>query len=269
MSRKQKYTLDARRVMAGLDTDIVGRQVHFYPSVDSTNVIASNMAEKEADEGLVILADEQTAGRGRHGRRWDAPAGSSVLMSVLFRPDLPSEKINLLTMIMSLAALDGIRDTTDLEATIKWPNDVLINNLKVGGVLTEGSFVGDRLDYAVIGLGLNANFDRSEFPGIPPAASSLMIILGGSVDRLALVQAILRAADRRYLALKSGQSPFEEWAQRLSTLGQRVQVTLPGEIVEGVAEGVDQQGRLRVRKDDDVLVEVTAGDVVMLRRRED
>ncbi len=270
MMQEPKQTLNAERVMAGLNTQIVGREVHFYPSVGSTNVIAKTMAAEAAGEGLVILTDEQTAGRGRHGRRWDAPARSSILMSILFRPDLPAGKANLLTAIMSLAAINGIHDVTGLEAAIKWPNDILVNDLKVGGVLTETSLVRDQFDYAVVGLGLNVNFDPSEVPGIPPTASSLMVALGGRrIDRLALVQAILRTADRQYRALKAGQSPHAEWVRHLTTVGRRVHVALADDSLRGVAEGVTRQGSLQVRKDNGTGVEVRAGDVVTLRRHED
>lgn len=269
MSQGQGCALDAEQVMAGLDTEIVGRQVQFYPSVGSTNVIAKTMAAKEAGEGLVILTDEQTAGRGRRGRQWTAPAGTSILMSILLRPGLSADKLNLLTMIVSLAAVDGIQAVTERQAMLKWPNDILIGGMKVGGVLTEGSVIGSWLEYAVVGLGLNVNFDPSEIPQVPPTASSLMVILGEPVDRLVLVQAILDAADRRYRALKAGQSPFDEWSQHLSTIGQHVQITLAPETVEGVVEGVDKRGALRLRTDDGALIEVAAGDVVMLRSRAD
>jgi BirA family biotin operon repressor/biotin-[acetyl-CoA-carboxylase] ligase len=255
--------------MAGLDTEILGRQVVVYPSVGSTNVIARSMADEGAGEGLVILADEQTAGRGRRGRGWHAPVGSSILMSILFRPELPASHANLLTMIVSLAALEGIREITGLAAGLKWPNDVLLNDRKVAGILTEGSFTGDRLDYAVVGLGLNVNFDPAEIPDIPTTASSLLAVLGRPVDRLALVRAILRATDRRYRALKAGQSPHEEWAQHLTTLGRHVTVTTPDGVVEGIAECVNQQGNLCVRQDDGTLAELAVGDVIMLRRPED
>ncbi|RME43879.1 MAG: biotin--[acetyl-CoA-carboxylase] ligase [Chloroflexi bacterium] len=227
------------------------------------------MAAREADEGLVILADEQTAGRGRHGRRWDAPAGSSILMSILFRPDLPASDVNLLTMIVSLAALDGIAEVTGLEAALKWPNDVVVGDRKVGGLLTESSFIGSRLEYAVVGLGLNVNFDPADVANIPSTASSLMVLLGRPVDRLALVRAILTATDWRYRALKAGHSPHAEWSRHLTTIGQRVRVILPVDMVEGVAEGVNRQGSLLVRQDDGTLAEVAAGDVVTLRRHAD
>ena len=265
MPQDKKQGLSADLVMAGLQTDIVGHRALFYPSVGSTNVIARTMAAKGAGEGLVILADEQTAGRGRLGRRWDAPAGSSILMSILFRPDLPASDANLLTMVVSLAAIDGIGEVAGLEATLKWPNDVLIGRRKVGGVLTESSLVGDRLDYAVVGLGLNVNFDPADVAGIPPTATSLMVNLGRPVDRLALVRAILMVVDRRYRSLKAGHSPHQEWSQHLTTIGQRVRVTWSSGVVEGITEGVNRLGGLLVRRDDGSLAEIAVGDVTMLR----
>lgn len=265
MSQDKKQDLDAELVMAGLRTKIVGRKVRFYPSVGSTNVIARTMAAGEADEGLMILADEQTAGRGRLGRRWDAPAGSSILMSILFRPDLPASDAHLLTMVVSLAAIDGIGEVAGLQATLKWPNDVLIGSRKVGGVLTESSFIGERLDYAAVGLGLNVNFDPADVAGIPPTATSLMVSLGRPVDRLALVRAILTATDRRYQALKAGHSPRAEWARNLTTIGRRVRVTWSRGVVEGVAEGVNRLGGLLVRRDDGSAAEIAVGDVTLLR----
>lgn len=265
MFQDNDQSLSAEQVMAGLQTDIIGRRVLFYPSVGSTNVIAKTKAAREADEGLVILADEQTAGRGRLGRRWDAPVGSSILMSILFRPDLPASDAHLLTMVVSLAAIDGIGEVTGLQASLKWPNDVLVGGRKVGGILTESSFIGDRLDYAVVGLGLNVNFDPADIAGIPPTATSLMVLLGRPVDRLALVRAILSVVDRRYRALKAGHSPREEWSHNLSTIGRRVRVTWSRGVVEGVAEAVNRSGGLLVRRDDGSLAEIAVGDVTLLR----
>lgn len=254
----------AAQITAGLATRIIGRTVLVYPSVTSTNTVVKTMAAEGADEGLVVLAEVQSAGRGRHGRRWEAPPGSSILMSVLFRPELPAEDAGWLTMLVSLAAIDAIREVTGLEAAIKWPNDILIDHLKVGGVLTESSLVGDRLEYAVVGLGLNVNFDPRDYPEIPPTASSLLVRLGRPVDRVTLMRAILMALDRRYCALKAGHSPYQEWSQHLATLGQRVRVVTPTGTLEGTAEGANLRGDLQVRRDDGRLVELVVGDVITL-----
>jgi BirA family biotin operon repressor/biotin-[acetyl-CoA-carboxylase] ligase len=259
--------LRPQRVLNNLGTQIIGREVAYYPSVASTMDIAVERAEEGAAEGLVVLTDEQTAGRGRHGRPWVAPAGSSVLMSILFRPALSADAGNQLSMLLALAAVDAIRAVAGLEAAVKWPNDILVGGSKVAGLLSQSRLSGRKIDYLVVGMGLNVNFDPSRTHDIPTTASSLMLALGRPVDRHALVRAILRAADARYTALRDNQSPLPDWSKKLATLGQRVRVIqATGEIV-GTAEDVDVSGNLIVRCDDGTQLTVMAGDVVNLRHR--
>jgi len=263
MTEGKEEPLSAERITAGLHTSVIGRRVLYYPTVDSTNVVAHEMALAGAEEGLVVVADEQTAGRGRLGRRWIAPAGTSLLFSILLRPRLQAPQIPWLTMIVSLAALDGIREVTDARAGLKWPNDVLIDGRKAGGVLTEFSMTGEHLDFAVVGLGLNVNFDPAEVPELPPETTSLMMALGHPVNRLPLLRAILRAADERYLRLLAGESPLQEWASHLTTLGQTVRVSTPTGVEEGVAEDVDVLGELILRRSDGTRVTIPSGDVTL------
>lgn len=263
MAEKKEEPLTPERITAGLHTSVIGRRVLYYPTVDSTNVVAHRMAVAGAEEGLVVVADEQTAGRGRLGRRWIAPAGTSLLFSILLRPRLRPPQIPWLTMIVSLAALDGIREVTGVEAALKWPNDVLIDGRKAGGVLTEFGMTGGHLDFAVIGLGLNVNFDPAAVPELPPETTSLMVVLGRPVRRLRLLRAILRAADERYLRLLAGESPLQEWTTHLATLGQTVRVRTPSGIEEGVAEDVDVLGELILRRPDGTRVTIPSGDVTL------
>lgn len=257
--REEPFT--AERIATGLHTSVIGRRVLYYPTVDSTNVVVHEMALAGAEEGLVVVADEQTAGRGRLGRRWIAPAGTSLLFSILLRPRLRMAQLPWLTMVVSLAALDGIREVTGVEAALKWPNDVLIDGRKAGGVLTEFGTTGEHLDFAVIGLGLNVNFDPAAVPELPPETTSLMVALGRPVQRLPLLRAILRAADERYLRLLAGESPLQEWAAHLATLGQHVRVSTPTGVEEGVAEDVDVLGELILRRSDGTRVTIPSGDV--------
>ncbi len=255
----------AGQVMAGLQTTQIGHPTLFFPVIGSTNAMAQNMADAGYDEGLVILADEQTAGRGRHGRAWIAPPGSSVLMSVLLRPSLPVEQVNYLTMIVALAAVEAIETVAGLPAGLKWPNDLVIQDRKVGGVLTESTFIGDRLSYVVVGLGLNINFDPAQIPGIPPTATSLMVACGRPLDRVVLIRAILEGVERRYQALLAGHSSYSDWVCRLTTLGRRVRVKTPTAIVEGVAAEAGPEGHLIIRQEDGQCIQVTVGEVFMLR----
>jgi BirA family biotin operon repressor/biotin-[acetyl-CoA-carboxylase] ligase len=263
MAEQQSDILSPEKVTAGLRTSVIGRRVLYYPSVSSTNAVAHEMALQGAEEGLVVLADEQTAGRGRLGRRWIAPAGTSLLLSVLLRPGFTADRAPWLTMIISLATLDGIREVTGLEGALKWPNDVLLDGRKAGGILTEIGLTGDHLDFAVVGLGLNVNFDPTTVPDLPPGTTSLMLALGKQVDRLALLRAILRAADDRYVRLLAGESPHQEWAAHLATLGQHVRVHTPAGVEEGIAEGIDLNGALILRREDGTKVTIPSGDVTL------
>jgi BirA family biotin operon repressor/biotin-[acetyl-CoA-carboxylase] ligase len=257
-------TLTAERILAGLETAFVGRTLEYWPEIESTNARARRLAEGGAPEGTLVLTDYQTAGRGRLGRQWVAPVGSSLLMSLVFRPRIAPVQVQRLTMICGLAAVDAIESETGLEAGLKWPNDILTGGAKAGGILTEIGLRGDRVDYAVVGLGLNVNLDPARLPGeLLMEATSLAHVLGESVPRLPLLWALLQAVETRYLALQSGHSPHNEWAERLVTLGRAVTVALGDGVVQGIAEGVDADGALLVRSADGGLRTVLAGDVTL------
>jgi BirA family biotin operon repressor/biotin-[acetyl-CoA-carboxylase] ligase len=189
-------------IRAGLATRFVGRTVHYWPAVGSTNDELKRLAEAGAPEGTLAIADEQTAGRGRlRGRTWVAPAGSSLLMSLLFRPAwLAPAQAQQITMLCALAAADAVAQLTGLQPGLKWPNDLLLDGKKLAGVLTELGFVGDKLAWAVVGVGLNINADfagQPELPALGPQAQvaataiSLSMALRRPVSRLRLLHAYL------------------------------------------------------------------------------
>jgi BirA family biotin operon repressor/biotin-[acetyl-CoA-carboxylase] ligase len=259
--------LTAERVLAGLETAFVGQTLEVWPEIESTNARARRLAEEGAPEGTLVLTDYQTAGRGRLGRQWVAPAGSSLLLSLIFRPEVAPAQIQRLTMICGLAAVDAIESETGLEAGLKWPNDILVGGAKAGGILTEVGLRVDGVEYAVVGIGLNVNLDPAQLPrDLLVEATSLAQVLGESVPRLPLLWALLQAVETRYLALQAGRSPHGEWAERLVTLGRAVTVVGGGRVVEGVAEGVDADGGLLVRSADGCLRTVLAGDVRLRRQ---
>jgi BirA family biotin operon repressor/biotin-[acetyl-CoA-carboxylase] ligase len=245
----------------------VGRNLAYFPAVPSTNDIARRLAQDGAPEGTVVVADHQTAGRGRMGRRWCAPPGAGLLLSLLFRPQLAPHQVQRLTMVCSLAVLDAVAAETGLSLDLKWPNDVVAGGAKVAGLLSEVALpagAGGRVEYAVVGIGLNANLDPAELPAdlIMPA-TSLSALAGRRVARLPLLVALLAAVEARYLALRAGRSPHREWAGRLTTLGRRVAASGAGTAWEGVAEAVDADGALLLRLDDGRTERVVAGDVTL------
>jgi BirA family biotin operon repressor/biotin-[acetyl-CoA-carboxylase] ligase len=251
-------------IREGLATEYVGRHVVYLPETGSTNVEARRLAERGVPEGTLVIADHQTAGRGRFHRRWEAPPGSSLLMSVVFRPPLAPFQVQRVTMICGLAVADAVESETGLRVDLKWPNDLVICGAKAGGILTEVAMAGDRVDYVIVGIGLNVNVDFAQpAGGFLTAATSLSQALERPVARLPVLRAFLRVLERRYEALKAGHSPYNEWAERLVTLGKPVTVSTSNAVWEGVAEGVDADGALLVRLADDRLQVVMAGDVTL------
>jgi len=240
------------------------RAVHFLAECESTNDEARTLALAGEPEGALVLADYQTAGRGRLGRAWQAPRGSSLLFSTLLRPPLAPELALQAVMAASLGVMHGIRRETGLPARLKWPNDVLIREKKAGGILCELGFDGGRLDYVIVGIGLNVNFDPREVDGIPPDAAGIQSELGRSIPRTALLQAMLEEMETRYAEILRGTSLRGAWERALDTVGRRVKVVLSdGEIV-GTAERVEETGALVVRLDDGAARTILAGDVVHL-----
>ena len=254
--------LSASAIRESLDTALVGQNVVYLPVTGSTNQEARWLAEAGAPEGTLVIADHQTAGRGRLGRRWEAPRGSSLLMSLLFRPSLAPHQIPWLTMICGLAVADAVESETGLRVALKWPNDLVVGQAKAGGILTEIAVTGNQVDYAIVGIGLNVNLDPARLPGgLLTAATSLSHALGRPVARLSLLRALLHAVERRYELLKAGHSPCQEWAERLVTLGKPVTVSTTTAVWDGVAEGVDADGALLVRLADGRLQAILAADV--------
>jgi BirA family biotin operon repressor/biotin-[acetyl-CoA-carboxylase] ligase len=254
--------LSAEAIRASLTTEFIGHNVVYRPSVTSTNDLARALAAQGAPEGTLVLAEEQTAGRGRLGRAWLAPRGPSLRFSLIFRPVLPPGQAFRLAMLCSLAAARAIEAVTALPIRLKWPNDLVLRGKKLGGVLSESSLTGERLDFVVVGLGLNVNLDVSTLPEIAATATSLSTELGRPVARLPLLQRILREIETGYQDVIQGEALRAAWAARLSTLGQMVRVS-GGTEDEGLAEGVDADGALLLRRADGTLARITVGDVTL------
>jgi BirA family biotin operon repressor/biotin-[acetyl-CoA-carboxylase] ligase len=213
-------TLNSERIQESLTTTFVGRPTHYQATIGSTMDKARRLAEGGAPEGMLIVADEQTAGRGRLERSWWAPPASSLLLSLLLRPGLPAQRAQRLTIICSLAVCDAISEVADLCARVKWPNDVLIDGRKVCGILTELDVLEARVRYAIVGIGINVNVDFGHAPPLMVPATSLSIEAGHPVSRLELLVSLCASMERRYVALREGQSFHQEWAERMATIGE-------------------------------------------------
>jgi BirA family biotin operon repressor/biotin-[acetyl-CoA-carboxylase] ligase len=255
-----KETLSADAIAEGLDTRVIGRRVLYYPSVTSTNEVAKKEAGQGAEEGTVIVADEQTAGRGRLKRSWLTPEGN-IAVSVVLYPDkslLPS-----LIMMASLAVVHSVESVTGLKPQIKWPNDVLIGGRKVCGILVESDVRTNRVNYAVIGIGINVHLNPDEYTEVKDSATGLSAEAGVEVSRLSIIRNLLADMDGLYSALSPGGKVFSEWRGRLVTLGRKVRVTAEETVYEGIAESVDEDGSLLLRETGGNLNRIVAGDVTL------
>jgi BirA family biotin operon repressor/biotin-[acetyl-CoA-carboxylase] ligase len=255
--------LSAERIIRGSRTEFIGQSIVYCYSVGSTNEVLKKLAAQGAPEGTLVIADEQTAGKGRLGRKWLAPPGTSLLLSLLFRPDLAASQAQRLTMICSLAIAEAVEGLAGLPVGLKWPNDIFVHGKKAGGILTELGTTGGHLDYVVVGVGLNVNLAVSALPELRGVATSLSEELGREVSRLELLWRILEGIETRYKSLRRGESPREEWAARLINLGHQVQVTTPDGSLAGWAEGVDADGALILRTPDGQCRPILAGDVTL------
>jgi BirA family biotin operon repressor/biotin-[acetyl-CoA-carboxylase] ligase len=250
--------LSAQSITRGLGTRFIGQRTIYYRRLKSTIDVAQRAARQGAAEGTVIIAGEQTGGRGRRGRSWLSPRGS-IALSIILYPDvahLPS-----LIMLASLAVVNSIKAVTGLESGIKWPNDVLINGRKVCGILIESDVRGDKVDYSIVSPGINVNVRLTDYPEITATATSLAVEIGRDVSRRDIVRHLLVEVERLYLTLQAGGSVFEAWRGNLVMLGKDVRVTEGENLYQGIAESVARDGSLLLRQSDGKQLKVVAGDV--------
>lgn len=251
-----------------LKTRLLGRPLRYLATVESTQDLVRAAANAGAAEGLVVVAGEQTAGRGRSGRSWWSPPIGGLYLSLLLRPDLPGVHTPWLTMCAALGAADAVAATCGLRPDLKWPNDLEMGGRKFAGILAEGAFSGDQLAYAVVGLGLNANVDFADQPELRSIATSLQQELGYGVDLSALLAAILNGIEAHYLAMRHGVSPVAAWSARLVTLGRPVIARgHDGRQLAGVASSVLPDGALCIRLDNGTEEIVRAMDVTLSYER--
>lgn len=252
--------MDIDTVQSLLATRRIGRPLLYLPSTGSTMDVARERARAGAPEGLVVVADEQTAGRGRLGRSWVAPAGVNLSLSVLLRPSL--DVMKRLGMIAPLAVADAVAAVSGVAVGFKWPNDVRVGQRKLSGVLIEGELEGERPQFAIAGVGLNVNLDTAAYPEIADIATSIAREHGRPVSREETLAALLNAFDRWY-GEPGSEAVRLAWRSRLETLGREIDVTFAGRTEHGVAEDVDAEGSLILRRRDGSRVVLPAGEVTL------
>lgn len=253
--------LSPHSLTRALKTQLIGREVIYQPVTTSTMDAARQAIGEGAREGTIVVADRQTAGRGRFDREWIAPAESSILLSIILYPR--PEELPRINMAAAIAVARSIEQVTGLRPAIKWPNDVLIGGKKVSGILIEADTAGVRPGYAVVGLAVNVNLETGAIPEIADTATSLKEMLGRGVSRLDVLATLLGEFEALYQALRRGEPIEREWQARMETLGREVSVRCGDEVKEGRAEAVDEDGNLLLRLADGSLVAISAGDVTL------
>ncbi len=256
---------------SGLETEFMAQHVEVYETLDSTNIRAKQLAEQGAPEGTLIVAQQQTQGKGRRGRGWTCEKGLDIYMSVILRPALAPMDTPMLTLVAAMAVVEAIRQQSGVPAAIKWPNDIVVDGKKICGILTEMSSETDYVHYAVVGIGINTN--RQSFPPeIAQVAASLAQIRGECIRRSPLIAAVMNAFERRYTQFvesRSLASMREEYIALLVNLNQHVAVyrTVPGSLQEkaepeftGIARGIDERGGLLVETEEGMQT-VISGEV--------
>ncbi|MCB1124970.1 MAG: biotin--[acetyl-CoA-carboxylase] ligase [Verrucomicrobiae bacterium] len=249
-------------------TRVVGRDIQVFQQTASTNDIVEKLARDGVREGAVVLAESQTRGRGRLGRKWVSPPGRGLWCSVLLRPRLAPSQATRLTILAAVALARAIRDTTGLEPEIKWPNDLLLRGRKVAGILTEMHAEVEQVRHVILGIGVNVNLEATDLPPeLRSVATSLKLELGVAVDRAALLVALLHHLDEGYARL--GQGHFDElaaeWADRCGTLGRNVCIRTGSREIRGCAESLDDAGALLVRTEHGHLERIIGGEVTLTR----
>ena len=250
-------------IQTGLKTSIVGRKVYHYTTIDSTNRAAKQYALSGAADGTVVFAEEQTSGKGRLNRQWVSPAGSNILCSIIFYPPLNISSIFRLTMLASVAVVQAIKNVCGIEARIKWPNDVYIGGKKVCGILTEFSADYDKIVYAVVGIGVNVNFETGQKPEIKDIATSLYEESGQKVSRCRVFKALLEEVDTRYTGLgRPGQGYLKrEWEQHSMVMDRKVNIFSGNETFCGIAKGISEDGHLILADEKGEEQEILCGDL--------
>lgn len=249
-------------ILPGLGTRRLRGPVHHFDLLASTNDLAKELGAQGAPEGALVVAEAQSAGRGRLGRSWDSPPGVGLYVSLLLRPPLPPEEMPQITLTAAVAGVRALRRAAGLTTEIKWPNDLLLHGKKAGGILTEMETESDRIRYLVLGWGLNVN--NPDFPPeLASTATSLHLATGRTFSRVAILRAWLEDLEALYDRFLAGDFPriLQEWKQHAVTLGREVEVLQGTRRLRGQAVDVDADGSLLLKQPSGGIIRVTSGEI--------
>lgn len=253
----------AEELESRMCTEWAGRNLVFYASTGSTNIQAKLLAEEGAPTGTLVVADQQTQGRGRRGRTWTSPAGRNLYFTLLLKPDFVPDKASMLTLVMAHAVQSAVTEVCGMQAQIKWPNDIVLNGKKVTGILTEMSVQGEYIQHVVIGVGVNVK-EQEFVPELEGKATSLEQESGRQISRAALLEKIMENFEADYALFLKKQNLsllMEAYNAALVNCGREVRVLDPAGEYTGIAQGINEKGELCVKTADGKLKKVYAGEV--------
>lgn len=257
-------TVTADEIRLGLQTDFIGRNIHYIESVDSTQKIAHQLANENVSEGTVVIAEEQVSGKGRMDRKWHSPKYTGIWMSLILRPNIPLPKAPQLTLLTAVSVAQAIEELTDLHPEIKWPNDILLHGKKITGILTELQAEADRINSVIVGIGINVNQQLEDFPSeLHSIATSLSIEKGEKVSRAALIRAIFKQFEKFYLLyLDEGFSPIKLlWESYAVSIGKVLRARTLTTVIEGKALGITDDGVLQIQDVNGKIHHVYSADI--------
>lgn len=243
----------------------IGWEILFYPVIDSTNTVGFNKAPF-SKEGLVILAESQSKGKGRLGRTWVSPPGVNIYMSIILKPPIELQDATLITLMAAVSCAIALRKISGLEITIKWPNDLMINGRKIGGILTELKSELKKIVFAVVGIGINVNAELNDFPeDVKHLATSLKNETKRGFSRTEVIIELLNEINKWYAELINNRKIIiNKWKELSSTIGKKVKIATAQETIEGIAEDIDEKGMLILRLQTGEQKKIISGDLIVL-----
>lgn len=259
--------LDDCELKTALSTGIMGRGIFPFGQVSSTNDVAFSLARSGSPEGTLVIAEEQTRGKGRLGRAWHSPPGLGLWFSIILRPEIAAYESATVSLGVALAVAGVLRDAYGIDARIKWPNDVLVGRRKICGILTEAEFRGGNVEFVVVGAGINVLHEATDFPGeLRTIATSIAMESGAEVNRVDVLSRVLGEVEEKYGRLcRNGFADVRREILPLSSLmGKMVRVEGGNGITEGVAVDIDETGALVLRRENGLNERVVAGEATLI-----
>jgi BirA family biotin operon repressor/biotin-[acetyl-CoA-carboxylase] ligase len=257
--------LNPDEIRNGLESRRLGKRVHYFSEIDSTNRFAFERAQEGGEEGEVVIAESQTQGKGRMGRSWFSPPYLNLYLSVILRPKLPPASAPQITLMAAVALAETVHSFLDAPPSIKWPNDILVGGKKLAGILTESSCETDRLHFVIVGVGVNLNLPAELLPAeLQNHATSLVDLRGKPVDRNAFARQLIQDLDRCYGKLEHKGFPWiaRRWESFFDLRDRKVAVEMADERVSGIARGIDADGALILEEESGAFRKIIAGEVI-------